>query len=143
MSDPANPAELVWWREPDEAVFWTAQIGVPGDFFVGSSAESDGGFQLASTGALYTFPDEAGEQASPPSLVDSSATGSEQDDDSASENDEDTEEDTDGDDGSTAPADSSDGNSDDDSIPGFGVGAGVAGIGLNAWRYATRSEDVE
>lgn len=147
VSDPANPAELVWWREPDEAVFWTAQIGVPGDFFVGSSGESDGGFQLASTGALYTFPDEAGEQASPPSLVDSSATGSDQDDDSASENDEDTEDDsasendedteddTDGDDGSTE--------SDDDSIPGFGVGAGVAGIGLAAWRHAARSDDGE
>lgn len=133
VTDPESPEELAWWREPDEAVFWTAQSGVPGEFFVGSSAESDRGFELAPTGALYTFPDEPGQQASPPSLTeppeataDDSTDGT---DDSGA-----TDDDGDGPDSDDADSDS------DDPVPGFGVGVGALGVGLGAWRYAKRSD---
>lgn len=69
VSDPANPEQLAWWRKPDEAVFWTAQVAKPGEFFVASSYGVKG-----ATPGLYTFPDRAGEQADPPSLGDPSTT---------------------------------------------------------------------
>ena len=75
VSDPANPQELAWWREPTETSFWTAQAATPGEFFIGSSAnpptESDR--REPFTGRLFTFPDRAGEQPDPPDLTNSPA----------------------------------------------------------------------
>ncbi|QSG03554.1 LVIVD repeat-containing protein [Natranaeroarchaeum sulfidigenes] len=134
VEDPENPEEIAWWREPDEAVFWTAQSGLPGEFFVGSSAESDGGFELAPTGALYTFPDERGEQASPPSLTEPPEGTDDSSGDEPTDGNDDVEAtDEDGD-------DTDSGDSDDDPVPGFGPVVGVLGVGLGAWRYAKRND---
>ena len=65
VSDPANPEELVWWRQPDTTSFWTAQFARDG-VFVGSN-RTDAGDDLPS--GVYTFPDRAGEQADPPSIT--------------------------------------------------------------------------
>jgi PGF-CTERM protein len=70
VSDPANPEELAWWRDPREANFWAAFPG-EGDFFVGTSwsGGSEDGRLLAHSPGLYTFPDRAGEQPDPPDLT--------------------------------------------------------------------------
>ncbi|GAB3420304.1 hypothetical protein GCM10027435_22690 [Haloparvum alkalitolerans] len=65
VSDPAAPAELARWRDPAHASFWTARVGVPGEFFVAPSTS-----HRPAQAALYTFPDRAGEQADPPALRD-------------------------------------------------------------------------
>ncbi len=131
VEDPENPEELAWWREPEEAVFWTAQSGIPGEFFVASSAESDRGFELAPAGALYTFPDEPGEQASPPSLTDPPEGTDDSGDDEATDGNDESED---------ADENGGDADSGDDPVPGFGVGVGALGVGLGAWRYARRAD---
>ena len=68
VSDPTEPTELAWWRDPDSAGFWTARVADPGETFVASSTEL---IPNASTeGSLYVFPIEEGDQADPPSLTD-------------------------------------------------------------------------
>jgi hypothetical protein len=66
VADPSAPRELAAWRDPGTTSFWTAQLGVPGEFFVAPSrhnpSEPDG------PGALYTFPDTA-------TVADRTATG--------------------------------------------------------------------
>lgn len=66
VSDPTDPVELAWWRDPTRASFWTAQYAYPfadeGVFAASSWGGRDG------LGALYTFPDHAGEQRDPPPL---------------------------------------------------------------------------
>lgn len=72
VSDPAAPVRESWWRDPAVARFWTAQRAVPGSetgFFVASSTDIGG-----TDPALYTFPDHAGEQVNPPSLLAENAT---------------------------------------------------------------------
>ncbi|MFC7044490.1 LVIVD repeat-containing protein [Halobacteriaceae archaeon GCM10025711] len=71
VSDPAVPEELSWWRQPDEASFWTARVGVPGEFFVASSL----GDPDPTREAVYVFPDEIGQQANPPALANVSTGG--------------------------------------------------------------------
>ncbi|GAA0248290.1 LVIVD repeat-containing protein [Haladaptatus pallidirubidus] len=107
ISDPENPEELVWWRDPERTAFWTSQH-VSDEFFVGGSMGMDGNGK----GALYTFPNRAGEQENPPRLTaggggdtakDESRTTSEQ--------------------------------------PGFGFGAtGVSVLGLAAWNRLRKRE---
>lgn len=71
ISDPANPEQIAWWRNPREASFWTAQSAVPGESFVATSTNlqntSLGGRET--TSALYVFPDEEGVQENPPGLI--------------------------------------------------------------------------
>ena len=66
ISDPAAPERLAWWRDPGETGFWTARVVDPGETIIASSTEAIPNTSLE--GALYTFPDEAGTQADPPSL---------------------------------------------------------------------------
>jgi len=55
VSEPANPRELFHWRDASQTKFWTAQRGVPGEFFLASSWESPG--DEDGDGSLYVFPD--------------------------------------------------------------------------------------
>lgn len=119
ISDPSEPEELAWWRDPTEASFWTAQAGEPGEYFVGSSADLGTG-----SGALYVFPDRTGEQPDPPSLEDGPGGAVDDSDDDSPNGATDTEQ-------------------GDDSIPGFGVAAGVAGTAAGAYALAKRSADDE
>jgi hypothetical protein len=68
VSDPASPERLAWWLAPREASFWTAQVAVPGEFFVASSAAGGRSRLPESEEALFAFPDRAGEQADRPSF---------------------------------------------------------------------------
>ena len=128
VSDPANPEELAWWRQPEQAMFWTAQsLGSDADAYVASSMQ--GGDEYGP--GLFTFPDRAGEQADPPSLTTTELT-------------------TDGvtttDDGTTPTATTTaattttadgDGGESGGTSPGFGVLAAVSGASAAAlamWR---------
>jgi len=64
VSDPTNPEELAWWRQPEQASFWTAQY-LSGDAFVTSNRAGSGDYPSG----VYTFPNRAGEQANPPSMA--------------------------------------------------------------------------
>ncbi|SFF84376.1 LVIVD repeat-containing protein [Halopelagius inordinatus] len=67
VSDPREPKQISWWRNPDEARFWSAQLAAPGareGFFVASSMGVDD-----VSARLYTFPDHAGRQANPPTVL--------------------------------------------------------------------------
>ncbi|WP_433625641.1 LVIVD repeat-containing protein [Halomicrococcus sp. NG-SE-24] len=124
VSDPTNPEELAWWRDPEATAFWTAKRAA-GEFFVASSMgrEADG------RGGLYTFPDRAGRQSDPPSLV-GNASG----EPSAPQQSTLTEATANGDgttDGTTAASTGQ---------PGFGALAGLVGVGLGTWSRL-RSED--
>jgi hypothetical protein len=69
VSDPAAPTELARWQAPREACFWTAQAA--DGCYVASSASLSRNFSGPNDTreALYTFPDESGTQADPPSLT--------------------------------------------------------------------------
>jgi hypothetical protein len=55
VSDPANPERIAWWADPAEREFWTARVGVEGEFFVGASTDLHD-----AEPAVLTFPDDAG-----------------------------------------------------------------------------------
>jgi len=127
IDDPANPEEIAWWRQPSEAVFWTAQATE--EFVVASSVDiqSKIGGSAATRDALYVFPNAAGRQPNPPSL-----TGESSDDDSDPSGGDDGK--TDGDDGNSSSGS-------DDSGPGFGVAAAAAGLAGTGYALARRRED--
>jgi hypothetical protein len=135
VSDPANPEELAWWRQPDETSFWTAQAAVEGEFFAATSLGT--GLQNQDAAAVFTFPDEAGDQSDPPSLAEdgsgSETTTTAMDDTTTMDDGTTT-----ADDGEDGDGGSDDGGSDDDSdgggMPGFGIGAALAGLGLGLRR---------
>jgi hypothetical protein len=64
VSDPASPEQLSWWVEPTEARFWTAQAGVPGEFFVAPTM----GTETADAG-LWVFPETDGTGGTPAALT--------------------------------------------------------------------------
>jgi hypothetical protein len=66
VSDPSEPRELAWWREPADASFWTAQRGVSGEYFVAADMGVDGVYGVADDAGVVVFPDEAGTQSPPP-----------------------------------------------------------------------------
>ncbi|PSP56356.1 hypothetical protein BRC82_02360 [Halobacteriales archaeon QS_1_67_19] len=129
ISDPANPEELAWWRDPDEAAFWTAKLATE-KFFVASSM----GRRANGKGALYAFPNHAGEQKDPPALT-TTATGTETADETTVETTITTETTT-----TTQQAaldedeETTEANASGDA-PGFGAPAAVAALlGAGAWR---------
>jgi hypothetical protein len=129
VSDPANPEELAWWMEPEDTSFWAACRGVADGFFVASSLGPS--LRETNRAGVYTFPDEPGEQADRPSLTESSSGGTT----TATTTDTTTAVATtngneSGDDSRSAGSDGSDGGE----MPGFGVGAALAGLGLGLRR---------
>ena len=68
VSDPANPERVAWWAAPSDRAFWTAQLAVPGEFFVASS-HAGAGMSGDVRGGLLTFPDAAGEMDEAPTGV--------------------------------------------------------------------------
>jgi hypothetical protein len=134
VSDPAAPEEVSWWRDPNEAKFWTARPARAGEregFFVASSMGVGD-----VPGRLYTFPDHAGEQADPSSVLpDREPTPV-----AGIETVPGTTAQTTGTETKTAAEPGSpEGDGIDISAPGFGVVAGAAGLGLAAWRLSKRS----
>ncbi|MGQ3411169.1 LVIVD repeat-containing protein [Natrinema sp. LN54] len=125
VSDPADPEQLAWWRDPAETGFWTARVLEPGETFLASSTEAISNTSLE--GALYTFPIEEGEQADPPSLQEPTSWGAD-----SSETNE-----------TSGSANESEADGGDDSIPGFtGLGGlAVGGIGLEWLRRRGNVQD--
>lgn len=64
VSDPRNPRETAWWRDPDRTRFWTFRPGVAGEVVVAGDMGTDD-----SPAGVWTFPDRAGEQTDPPALT--------------------------------------------------------------------------
>ena len=129
VSDPTDPVELTWWRDPAVASFWSAQVAVPGETFVAS----DMGVPRRQGAELYVFPDHAGDQADAPRLTNGTTTTDSPDVITASPTP------TAG--PTTAASATPDGTSDVDA-PGFGVGVGLTALGAAAWRL-TRGGDEE
>jgi hypothetical protein len=125
ISDPENPERIAWWRKPDEARFWTAESGGSGEFFVASSAPKDG-----HRGALYVFPDEAGQQENPPEPLASHSPYTRESEPSI---------DLGTTTGTGTTTETSVATTTEDGggqgMPGFGIGAAVAGLGLGAYRF--------
>ncbi|MGZ0747892.1 LVIVD repeat-containing protein [Haloparvum sp. AD34] len=129
VSDPTAPTELAAWRDPATRSFWTAQVGVPGEFFVASSTSA-----RAEPG-LFVFPDRAGEQPDRPPMaaaVDGTSTPSGTATPTATPTET-----------PSPPSTPTDTATVEDSAPGFGVGAGVLGIAGWAWRRRLHSGDDE
>ena len=143
ISDPANPEEIAWWQQADEACFWTAQSAVPGEVFIGSSVNLAKDFrgQTVTAERLYTFPDRAGTQPETP----------DEPDDSQSEESTETPEATatqtpDSEPTDDTPASNESTRDADDSGPGFGVLGALGGVGSLAWalrRQSSRSDSEE
>jgi hypothetical protein len=55
ISDPATPEELAGWRDGEVTQFWTAQAGIPGEYFVATNY-TDPSNGSEPTG-LFVFPD--------------------------------------------------------------------------------------
>lgn len=132
VSDPSNPTQRTWWMDPNEAEFWTAQVGVPGETFVASSRGTED-----ESGRLYVFPDEDGRTVRPLHRHPATRTDSPSDRTGSSGTQSPPT-------GSAAP--SSTATSADESVatdaeaPGFGLFAALTGLGVGAlaWR---RSRD--
>jgi PGF-CTERM protein len=69
VSDPANPEELAWWRQPGKGKYWTAQFASE-DFFVAGDMMASEEYPSG----IYTFPNREGEQSDPPQLVEDQTT---------------------------------------------------------------------
>jgi hypothetical protein len=130
VADPTDPRELAWWRDPDEARFWTAQLAVPGaaeGFFVASS------MGVGDVPArLYTFPDHAGVQVDAPPLGGNESGSGEPELLTPTGTATPTPTPT------PTPASSGEG-------PGFGLAGAAAAVGTGlAWRlWRTRTDDRE
>ena len=61
VSNPENPEELARWQDGENAEIWTAQAGVPGDFFVASSLRNP--TDPNGSGGLYVFSDPSDNDA--------------------------------------------------------------------------------
>lgn len=134
VSDPANPEELAWWRQPEEAAFWTAQSAT---VTTGPSLEEEGVFVASSYGVdagigegLYAFPDEAGQQKNPPPLTPGDETEST------------TQAASGGGTGGTQTesAGAVQETTNESGQPGFGVLAALGGLTVGALRYLGREE---
>ncbi|SEF94232.1 LVIVD repeat-containing protein [Halobellus limi] len=140
VSDPEAPERVSWWRDPNEAKFWTARLARAG--------EREGFFVASSMGVgdvparLYTFPDHAGEQADPPGVLPdrepTPVAGIETGSGGASRTAQTDATETRATETKTASATTESGASEGVGIgaPGFGLTAGVASLALAAWRLA-------
>lgn len=141
VSDPADPTLLARWRDSDATSFWTAQVGVDGEFFVAtshrdgprSSPESS-----AERAALYTFPDPATDAtpltptptASPTPT--GTPTGTATDTPAPTSTPTATATDT--------PTETAEPSPTGAAGPGFGPLAALGGLGLGAWRLLRRQD---
>ncbi|WP_435181400.1 LVIVD repeat-containing protein [Halorussus sp. AFM4] len=69
ISDPSNPEQLAWWRNPQETAFWTAKFATEETFLASSMGQQNDG-----KGGVYLFPNRRGQQQNPPGLTTSSTT---------------------------------------------------------------------
>ena len=136
ISDPAAPEERARWRDGETTQFWTAQAGVPGEYFVASnyvnpSGEADGV-------GLYVFPDPTDNRATvtpsgptistptvPSTATPTGASGSPTPSSTP---------------GGSSPGTAGKTDTTDATGPGFGPLAALAALGAGAWRLARGDE---
>lgn len=119
VRDPAAPRELAWWRDPASTAFWAARaLPDRGRFVASGSTYVDPGH----TPGLFVFPDRAGSQTDPPDGLGDGpfpsptlATAG----------------------GSTPTTTAPTSRTTTGGQAGFGLGSGLAGVGL-AWRLLGR-----
>jgi hypothetical protein len=134
VSDPTDPALLARWRDSDATSFWTAQVGVDGEFFVATS-HRDGPRSSpdssAERAALYTFPDPAADAAplTPTPSPTPSPTPRRATDTPAS-----TSASTPTATATDTPTETTEPSPTGAAGPGFGPLAALGGLGLGAWR---------
>ena len=117
ISDPANPEQLTWWRDPEATSFWTAKAATDRFFIGGSMGRRENG-----RGGLYTFPNHPGEQKDPP--LTTTADGTAETTTATT-----TQQSALGEGTTTTEKSSSSG------VPGFGIPSAVAALlGAGAWR---------
>lgn len=110
VRDPEAPEELAHWRSTEEASFWTAKVGRPGEFFVASSFDMR---DPERNSGLYAFPDRR------PETPTSTPTPTPDDEPENGSGNESTTDDGD----------------DARDLAGFGLGvAGAAGLAAATWR---------
>ncbi len=129
ISDPASPRRMAWWRQPEETSFWTAKRATKGFYIASSMGRRNNG-----KGGLYTFPIEEDVQKDPPSLT--TAAGNATGNASTSGTGTTATERAFADDTTTErSATAESGSETAGGVPGFGVGAALAGlVGAGAWR---------
>jgi hypothetical protein len=167
ISDPADPVEVAHWADGSETSFWTARCAVPGEYFVGVSHGNFDGEPRP--GGLYVFPDPAESEATITPNVTPTPTASPTATPTATEGP--TERPTGSPIGGRAGGDDGDGGADAGATamptdtpavgdgtttgpatpatdpttsaggPGLGVLAGLASVGIGAWRFARRADD--
>jgi MYXO-CTERM domain-containing protein len=127
VSDPATPEQLAWWRNHEDAAFWTAQAA-GNDAFVASTHTVPS--QFAPFEGLFTFPDRAGEQEDPPSIPTETPTPGET---TPTDTPTPTATPTDSPTPTATPTDSPTPTANRVMGDGFGVLAGLAALGGAAW----------
>jgi hypothetical protein len=133
VSDPANPSEMAWWREPEETAFWTAKRATS-QFFVASTI-GDYLEGVDAPSGLYTFPIEEDAQKDPPPLTTAERTTAERTTENATGEATTTETTTTHQTTTTAETTTEATDSAASSVPEFGISAGIAGLlGAGAWR---------
>lgn len=143
ISDPANPEEIAWWRDPTAAAFWTVQSA--GDTIVASSINIQskiGAGPNATRDALFVFPNQAGTQPDAPSLTDPDTDSSNDDPDDDNANPDGDNDGNSADGSADDRTDDSEEGSDDDG-PGFGIGAAALGAVGAGYALSRRQGDEE
>ncbi|WP_254537172.1 hypothetical protein [Halomarina litorea] len=138
ISDPSAPALLRGWADRDAASFWGAASVTPGEFFVASSTDYRG-----KTAALFTFPDAPADERSTRTQTSTptdtpAPNGTTGNDTNGSNGSGTTSAPTTNGTATTAPAGNTTEDTSSSDGPGFGVAAGLAGLGLGAWRALRR-----
>jgi hypothetical protein len=138
VSDPANPIERFAWQDADHTSFWTAQVGVPDEFFVAGSRTDPEGSDGA---ALYTFPDVDATGSSPGSTPTPTPTETPPTPTATPDTGTSPSTPTPGTPATETPS-PTEHSASSSGGPGFGPAAALLGVGLGAWRVLrNRDED--
>jgi len=127
---PDDPVELAWWRQPDEAAFWTAQYAPGPGCYIGASRRNPPA-EDPEGAALYTFPDHPGTQADPPSLTATNSTTANGDGGTGGTTQTTTP-------GSTTTSEPTTTSTTATDTPGFGIATGLAALGTAGYTWLRR-----
>lgn len=139
ITDPAEPREVAWWRNPRETSFWTARTAVSGEYFVAADMSVSGARSVAPEAGIYLFPDRGGTQSPPPEPA---LTGSFEHNSTLTPTPSSESASTPSSEGTltSTPTSTTDDESSAARTPGFGVGSAFLALGVAAWSRLRRCE---